>query len=64
MNGKHKWLEKLLRDKAPDLLDTDSDVCHHFHNTLKQFCKPFENFMEKLINECHWETKCSTNILD
>ena len=64
MSGKYKWLEKLLRDKAPHLLDTDGDVCHHFHNTLKQFCKRFENFAEKLVNDIYWETKYSTNTLD
>ena len=45
-------------------MDIDDDVCHHFHNTIKQFCKPFECFAEKLIDGIHWDTKYSTDILD
>ena len=57
-------LEKLSRSKAPQLLDIDHDVCHHIHNTIKQFCKPFECFVEKWIDDIHWDTKYSTDILD
>ena len=64
MSGKRGGLEKLLRSKAPQLLDIDGDVCHHFHNTIKQFCKPFECFAEKWIDGIHWDTKYSTDILD
>ena len=64
MRGKRGGLEKLLRSKAPQLLDIDGDVCHHFHNTIKQFCKPFECFAEKWIDGIHWDTKYSTDILD
>ena len=53
--GKHKGLEKLLWDKAPHLLDIDNDVYHDIHNTLKKICKPFENFVKKIINDIHWE---------
>ena len=56
MSGKHKGFEKLLRDKVLHLLDVNGDVCHHFHNTVKQFCKTFVNFVEKLINDIHWDT--------
>ena len=51
MRGKKSGLEKRLRDKAPHLLDIDGDVCHHIHNTVKVFCKPFENFVEKLVDQ-------------
>ena len=64
MRGKKSGLEKRLRDKAPHLLDIDGDVCHHIHNTVRVFCKPFENFVEKLVDQLHWDTKYSTDILD
>lgn len=64
MRGKNSGLEKRLRDKAPHLLDIDGDVCHHIHNTVKEFCKPFEKFVEKLIDDLHWDTKFSTDVLD
>ena len=64
MRGKRGGLEKLLQSKAPQLLDIDGDVCHHFHNTIKQFCKRFECFAEKWIDGIHWDTKYSTDILD
>ena len=54
----------MLRSKAPQLLDIDGNVCHHIHNTVKQFCKPFECFVEKWIDGIHWDTKYSTDILD
>ena len=63
MSGKHKRLEKLLRDKALHLLDIGGDVSHYFHDILKQFYKPFENFVEQLFNDIHWETKYSTKYL-
>ena len=61
---KRGGLEKLLRRKAPQLLDIDGDVCYHIHNTIKQFCKLFECFIEKWIDDIHWDTKYSTDILD
>ena len=60
MSGKHKTLEKLLRDKA---LHLGGDISHYFHDTLKQFYKLFENFAEQLFNDIHWETKYSTKYL-
>ena len=64
MSGKRGGLEKLLRSKAPQLLDIDDDIRHHFHNTTKQFCKPFEYFAEKWIDGIHWDTNYITDILD
>ena len=64
MKGKREGLKKLLRSKAPQLLDMDGDVYPHIHNTVKQFCKPFECFVEKWIDDIHWDTKYSTDILD
>ena len=64
MRGKKGELETLLREKTLQLLDIDGDICHHIHNTVKQFCKPFECFVEKWIDDIHWDTKYSTDILD
>ena len=64
MRGKRGGLEKLLRSKAPQLLDIDIDVFHHIHNTVKQFCKRFECSVEKWIDDIHWGTRYSTDILD
>ena len=64
MRGKRGGLEKLLRSKALEHLDIDGNVCHHIHNTVKQLCKPFECFVEKWIDDIHWDTKYSTDILD
>ena len=54
----------MLRSKAPQLLDIDGGACHHIHNTVKQLCKPFKCFVEKWIDNIHWYTKYSTDILD
>ena len=35
MRGKREGLKKLLRRKAPQLLDIDGDVYCHIHNTVK-----------------------------
>ena len=64
MRGKRGGLEKLLKSKAPQLLDIDDDVCHHILNTVKQFFKPFECFVGKWIDDIHWDKKYSTYILD
>ena len=64
MRGKRGGLGKFLRSKAPQLLDIAGDFCHHIHNTVKQFCKPFEYFVKKWIDDIHWDTKYSTDILD
>ena len=43
----------MLRSKVPQLLDIHRDVCHHIRNTVKQFCKPLECFVEKWIDDIH-----------
>ena len=63
MRGKKEGLEPLLRENAPQRLDIDDDICHHIHNTVKQFYKPFKCFVEKWIDDIHWNAKYSTNIL-
>ena len=64
MRGERGGLEKLLRNKILQLLDIDDNIFHHIHNTVKQFCKHFECFNEKLIDGIHWDTKYSTDNLD
>ena len=54
----------MLRSKASQLLDIDGHVCRHIHNTVKQFCKRFECSVEKWIDDIHWDTRYSTDILD
>ena len=62
--GKEKGLKNCYELKLHNL-DIDGDICHHIHNTVKQFCKPFEWFVEKWIwiLDIHWDTKYSTGIL-
>ena len=50
----------MFGDKAQHLLDLGGDVCHHVHNSVRQFCEPFENFVEKLIHDIHWYKKYSS----
>ena len=63
MRGEREMFKKLLRSKTPQLLDIDGDVCHQIHNTVKQFCKPFECFVERWIHDIQWQTNYSTDIL-
>ena len=53
MRGKIAGFEKLLRDKIPHLLDIDGDTCHHVHNSVKEFLKPFEKYIERLCDDLH-----------
>ena len=62
MRGKKGGLETRLRDKAPHFLNINSDYCHHFHNSVKVFCQPFGNFLEKY--DLHTDKKWSTDIRD
>ena len=64
MRGKRGGLEQMLRSKALQLLDIDGDISHYIHNTVKQFCKPLKCFFEKRIDDIHWNTRYSTDILD
>ena len=62
MRSKKSGLETKLREKAPQLLDINGDLCHHIHNPVKQFCSPFNNFVEKLLDDLHTDTKYSHDI--
>ena len=62
MCGKKSGLETKLHEKAPHLLDIDGDVCHHIHNTVKKFCSPFNNSLERLVDDVQTDLKYSTDI--
>ena len=64
MRGKKSGLEKRLQDKAPQLLNVDGDCCHHVHNSIKVFCQPFDNLVEKFIDDVHIDSKWSTDVRD
>ena len=64
MRGKKSDLEKRVRNKAPQLLNVDSDCCHHVHNSIKVFCQSFGNLVEKFIDDIHTDNKWSTDIRD
>ena len=64
MHGKKSGLEKRLQDKAPQLLNVDGDCCHHVHNSIKNFCQPFDNLVETFIDDIHIDKKLSTDIRD
>ena len=58
-----KGFEKRIRDnKAPHLVDIDGDICHHVHNATKQFCKPFDKYVERLFNDLHNDMKWSPDL--
>ena len=45
-------------------MNVDGDCCHHVHNSVKVFCQPFDNLVEKFIDDIHTDNKWSTNIRD
>ena len=59
MRGKSFGVESELWDKAPHLLDIDGDVCHHMHNSVKSFSKPFNKYVETFIDDVHTDMKWS-----
>ena len=42
--GEKRRAWKIVTKQSPQLFNIDGDACHHFHNTVKQFCKPFKCF--------------------
>ena len=61
MWGKDSGVE--IRLQVPHLLNIDGEVCHHQHNIVKEFAKPFEKHVEKLFDDLHTDTKWSHNIM-
>ena len=62
MRGKKSGLESKLREKQPNLLDVDGDICHHVHNAVKKFCWPFKKFVEKLVDILYTDSKWSLDV--
>ena len=60
MRGIRNGVEVKLKNKAPHLVDIDGDSCHHVHNVVKEFCRPFDNWLEGLFNDLYADFKyCS-----
>ena len=55
--GEKRRAWKIVTNQSLQLFDIYGDACRHSHNTLKQFCKPFECF------DIHWDIMYSTGIL-
>ena len=63
MRGSKSGLEKRLRDTvAPHLLDIDGDACHHIHNIVKKFIKPFDSFLENLFRNIFRDFNLSADL--
>ncbi|GFN98346.1 endonuclease v-like [Plakobranchus ocellatus] len=60
MRGAKTGVEAWLREQAPHLLDINSDSCHHIHNAVKQFCQPFEGWVERLFHDLNTDFKWSS----
>ncbi|GBM40158.1 Breast carcinoma-amplified sequence 3 [Araneus ventricosus] len=65
MRGTKSGVETRIRkEKAPHLLDVDSDSCHHIHNASKKFCSPFDCWLENLMRDIFNDTNWSADIRD
>ena len=62
MTGKSSGVESEMRDKAPRLLDIDGDACHHLHNSVKSFSKPFSKYIETFIDDVQFIDDVHTNL--
>lgn len=60
MRGGKSGFETRLRQLAPHLLDINGDSCHHVHNSVKKFCEPFDNWVERLFHDLHTDFKWSS----
>lgn len=50
MRGHLSGVETRIREeKAPHLLNIDGDSCHHMNNVAKQFCSPFQKYLESMF---------------
>ena len=64
MRGKDSGVKTRLWENVPHLLDIDGEICHHQHNIVKEFAKPFEKHVENLFDDLHTDTKWSHDIMD
>lgn len=62
MRGKKAGVEAKLKEKCSHLLDIDGDSCHHAHNAAKQFCKPFNGYLESLFQDIFNDFKWSPDL--
>ena len=62
MRGKLTGFETRLRELCPHLLDIDGDVCHHVHNVVRVFTKPFEHHVESLLDDIHTDSQWSPDL--
>ena len=59
MRGKSGGLETLLRKKNKNVLDIHGDTVHIASHTAKDFCRPFDNFIEDLASDLFYDFKLS-----
>ena len=64
IKGKEEGLKNSYKAKLCKVWSLMATFCYHIHKTIKQFCKRFECFVEKWIDDIHWDKKYSTDILD
>ena len=63
MRGSKSGLETRIRQShAPHLLDIDGDSCHHIHNAAKKMCEPFQNWVERMLQDLHNDFKWSPDL--
>ena len=62
--GKEEGLKNSYKAKLRNFWTLTATFCYHIRNTIKQFCKHCECFVEKWIDDIHWDIKYSTDILD
>ncbi|RUS88031.1 hypothetical protein EGW08_004197 [Elysia chlorotica] len=60
VRGNKSGVEARLREHAPHILDINVDSCHHIHNAVKQFCFPFEGWVERLFHGLKTDFKWSS----
>ena len=61
MRGKNSGLETLIRDENANLLDVHGDTVHIVSNIAKEFCHPFDNYLESLANDVYYDFKLSAS---
>ena len=59
MRGTRGGVETLARRKNPQLLDVHGDTVHIVSTIAKEFCRPFESYLEDLSNDLFYNFKLS-----
>ncbi len=61
--GEKTGFETRLREIHPDVLDTDVDICHHMHNSVRKFCETsFDNHVEHLCDDLYNDFQYSPDL--